>query len=220
MSAKNAPVGVRAPGPRAPHAPLAAFLRGNASPRMVFACGALLMATFLFQTNVVARLLEMALFFLLSALSGRRIRVVQNLLVFASIVAFNLFVPTGKVLLTVLGLSITEGALRSGLLKAAAMVGLIALSLFTLQMPLTLPGRLGGLLGRSLFYFQRIMSERARIDRKNIIGSIDALLLDVQGARDDGGTERAAGRTTARGAVLLAALAVVCGAALAVTRLG
>jgi hypothetical protein len=80
-------------------------------------------------------------------------------------------------------------------------------------MPITLPGRLGGLIGRSLFYFQRIMSGRSRIDRKNIIGSIDDLLLDVQGAQDDGGSGQAAARTTARGAVLLAALVIACGAA-------
>ncbi len=166
----------------APKARAGAFLVDNASARMLFIAGALLFPSFLLQQDIAVRAMQIALFLILNMLSGRRIRVAQYLVVSAGIVVFNLVIPTGRVLAAPLGLSITEGALKSGLLKATAMAGLIALSQFSIRSELRLPGRVGGLIGRSLYYFERIMGGRRRIDRKDIIGSVDALLLEVQNA--------------------------------------
>lgn len=182
-----------------------AGLAAGASPQGLFLCGALLFPPFLLQQDLVVRAGLIAAFVALNALAGRRIRVLQSVLVAAGIVAFNLVIPTGRVLLAPLGLPITEGALKSGLMKATAMTGLIFLSRFSIRPNLLLPGRIGGLIGRSLFYFEAIMGQRRRIDRKDIIGSIDALLLSVTetGAAQDAGNpprqqptdgERSAGR--------------------------
>jgi uncharacterized membrane protein len=213
----------RAPKPpaRAPRPPtaLSAFLRANASPGMLLLCGGLLMVSFFAQTNPAVRVAEMCGFALLGALSGKRVRLFQNSLVFLSIVAFNLFVPTGKVLASILGLSITDGALKGGLLKAAAMIGLIALSQFTLQSRVKLPGRIGGLLGKSLFYFQQIMGGRERIDRRDLVGSIDGLLLGIQAGGEGPDRDAAAHGTTVKGALLLAGLVVVFWGAYAATAL-
>jgi hypothetical protein len=171
---------------------------------MLFAAGALLFPSFLLQQDLAIRAMQIALFLALNALSGRRIRFVQYIVVAAGIIAFNLVIPTGRVLVAPLGLAITEGALKSGLLKATAMTGLIALSQFSIRSELRLPGRMGGLVGRSLYYFERIMGGRRRIDRKDIIGSVDALLLEVQGSTSDpdaGTTPRA--RTTPLGSAIL-----------------
>jgi heptaprenyl diphosphate synthase len=81
----------------------------------------------------------------------------------------------------VLKFPVTESALKSGVAKALTLVGMIAASQFSIRPDLRLPGRFGGLLARSLLYFQRIMAERRRIDRRDVIGSIDAILLDVHG---------------------------------------
>ena len=151
----------------------------GASPQALFLCGALLFPPFLLQQDLAVRAGLIGLFVILNALAGRRMRIVQSALVAAGIVAFNLIIPTGRVLAAPLGLPITEGALKSGLMKATAMTGLIFLSRFSILPSLRLPGRIGGLIGRSLFYFEAIMSQRQRIDRKDIIGSIDALLLSV-----------------------------------------
>jgi hypothetical protein len=78
-------------------------------------------------------------------------------------------------------------------MKATAMVGLIFLSRFSIRPGLRLPGRIGGLIGRSLYYFEAIMSRRRRIDRRDIIGSVDALLISV--------TEGAASRVAGGGGV-------------------
>ncbi len=158
------------------------LLQQNASARVLFLTGALLFPSFLLQQDIAIRAAQILLFLLLNLLSGRRIRFLQYLVVSAGIVIFNLVIPTGRVLVSLLGLAVTEGALKSGLLKATAMTGLIALSQFSIRGELRFPGRVGGLVGRSLFYFERIMGGRKKIDRKDIIGSVDALLLEVQAA--------------------------------------
>jgi hypothetical protein len=196
----------------------ASFVGRNVSPVLLFICGALLFPAFLLQHDIVVRCAEFALFLGLNALSGKRIRWLQYLVVSLGIVVFNLVVKEGRVLLSPLGLQITEGALRSGLLKATAMSGLIALSQFSIRSDLRLPGRLGGLIGRSLFYFERIMGERRRIDRKDIIGSIDTVLLEVQ-AEGAAGAQAATSRVraTARGIALVAAVVILAWGALALT---
>jgi hypothetical protein len=151
----------------------------HASPEALFFCGALLFPPFLMQQDVVVRAGLILVFMLLTALAGKRVRLLQSAVVAACIVLFNLVIPTGKVLAAPLGLLVTEGALKGGLMKATAMTGLISLSQFSIRPSLRLPGRFGGLVGRSFFYFEAIMSERRTINRRDIIGSIDALLLSV-----------------------------------------
>jgi heptaprenyl diphosphate synthase len=184
-------------------------LRISSSPGILFAAGALLFPAFLMQQDLVVRALEIVLFITLNAFSGRRVRPVQFLVVSAGIVLFNLVIPTGRVLVSVLGLPLTEGALKSGLFKATAMTGLIALSQFSIRSDLRLPGRLGGLIGRSLFYFEKIMGERRRIDRRDIIGSIDRLLLEVQGAAAPGMQAETERSTSTWGGVCALAV-IVC----------
>ena len=159
--------------------PLGRFLSARVPAELQFAAGALLMAGFLAQRDLVLRAAEFAAFLVLSRLSGRRLRVLSYLLVTAGIVAFNLVIPVGRELVSILSFPVTETALKSGVAKALTLVGMIAASQFAIRQDLRLPGRFGGLLARSLLYFQRIMAEHRRIDRRDVIGSIDAVLLEV-----------------------------------------
>jgi hypothetical protein len=161
--------------------PLGRFLTARVPAVLQFAAGALLMAGFLAQRDLALRGAEFAMFLLLARLSGRRLRLASYLIVAAGIVAFNLIVPVGRELFSVLKFPVTESALKSGVAKALTLVGMIAASQFSIRTDLRLPGRFGGLLARSLLYFQRIVAERRRIDRRDVIGSIDAILLDVHG---------------------------------------
>jgi hypothetical protein len=169
--------------------PLGRFLSTRVPAVMQFAAGALLMIGFIAQRDLLLRGLEFAAFLLLARLSGRRLRIVSYLLVAASVVAFNLIIPVGRELFSILGYPVTESALKTGVAKALTLVGMIAASQFSIRSDLRLPGRFGGLLGRSLLYFQRIMAERRRVDRRDIMGSIDTVLMDVHGTgavtRDD-----------------------------------
>ncbi len=162
--------------------PLGRFLSSRVPAVLQFAAGALLMAAFIAQRDLVVRGVEFAAFLALARLTGRRLRLLSYLLVSAGIVAFNLLIPVGRELVSLLGFPVTESALKSGVAKALTLVGLIAASQFSIRPDLRLPGRFGGLLARSLMYFQRIMAERRRIDRRDVIGSIDAILLDVHGS--------------------------------------
>jgi hypothetical protein len=161
--------------------PLGKFLSARIPAVMQFAAGALLMIGFIAQRDLVLRAAEFAVFLILARLSGRRLRLVSYLLVAVGVVAFNLIIPVGRELFSILDFPVTESALKSGVAKALTLVGMIAASQFSIRQDLRLPGRFGGLLGRSLLYFQRIMAERRRIDRRDIVGSIDAILLDVHG---------------------------------------
>lgn len=194
------------------------LLAGIVSARALFVAGALVLPAFLFQQDPAIRGMEILLFILLNAAGGRRVRFVQILVTTAGIVLFNLFVPTGRVLVSLAGFPVTEAALRNGVVRATALVGMIAISQFSLREDLRIPGRVGGLVGRSLYYFQRIVGMRARVDRKDIVGSIDALLEKAQA---DAGSPSAgrglATRTTPAGALALAAIAAVPWAALVYT---
>jgi len=194
------------------------FLATSISPRVLFIAGALLFPAFLMQQDIVLRSLEVLIFVVLNALAGRHIRVMNYLVVMAGIVVFNLVIPTGRELVSLFGWSITEGALKSGLHKGTAMAGLIALSQFSIRSGLHLPGRLGGLIGRSLYYFEKIMSQRRRIDRKDVIGSIDALLLEIHAAgAEDRSRKAERSRSTVPGVAFLGALVAVAWAAWVLT---
>jgi hypothetical protein len=206
--------------------PFADFLSRHISSGTLFLAGALLFPAFLFQRDLAVRGIEVALFFALNALRGRRIRWLQSLIMTAGIVVFNLVIPVGRGLAAPLGLPLTEGALASGLARALAVTGMIALSQYSIRPDLHLPGSLGGLIARSLYYFEQIMGERRKLRRESILSDIDALLLSVHGAGQalpvvpggSRGSEAAAPpgspapaasspvRTTAAGFVFLAAL--------------
>jgi len=197
---------------RKPQRRLEGFLWTNTSPMALLCAGIVLFPAFLLQHDLVVRALQILLFMLLGVLSGRKIRLVQFVVVAAGIVAFNLFPATGRVLVSLPLLPVTEGALKIGLLKATAVTGLIALSRFSIRSNLRLPGSIGGLIGRSFYYFEMIMGERHRIDRKDIIGSIDGLFLEIQAAAVTGtvsaptvapGDIHFSSRPTFRGALVL-----------------
>jgi hypothetical protein len=195
-----------------------AFMRTNATPRILFACGALVFPSFLLQQDIAVRALQVILFVCLCALSGRGVRPLQYLIVAAGIVVFNLVIPTGRILFSVAGFPVTEGALKSGLLKATAMTGLIALSQFSIRSDLRIQGRIGGILGRTIFYFERIMSQRRKVDRTDIIGSLDMLLLEVHRAPGpDEGNPVGTVRSTPRGVLFLSMVVLINWVAFAAT---
>jgi len=180
-------------------------------PEHLFLAGLGILPAFLFQGQLWVRAAQVFLFMALAFLCGRRIRLLPPALLTLSIVAANLATPYGKVLLSVWGLPVTLGALQTGLLKATTMVGLFYLSLVTVRPELRLPGRFGGLLARMIYYFELIMEDDKRFDRRDPFGGLDALLIRVHGeasksgegacgsAAPAGGRRSSAARTTPAG---------------------
>ena len=178
-----------------------------------FLAGALLIPAFLFQVNLPVRVLQVLLFMGLALLSGRRLRPANLVGLSAGIVLMNLLIPFGKVLFSVGPLPVTLGALQSGLLKATTVAGLLYLSLFSIRSDLPLPGLFGGLVGRVIWYFERILETPKRLERRDLIGSLDRLLVELSRpdppepqAPGEGGGGAPAARTTPAGWLLLLAL--------------
>jgi hypothetical protein len=118
-------------------------------------------------------------------------------------------VPSGRVLAVPAGVPLTEGALRSGILKSTAAIGLAALSRLCIGPELSFPGRLGGISARVFFYFQRIMAGKNGINRRDPIASIDRILMDAyQGGNGKAGGERPVRRRTTRAGLLWLAIGV------------
>jgi uncharacterized membrane protein len=93
-----------------------------------------------------------------------------------SIVLFNLIVPFGRVLWSPFGLPVTEGALVYGIKKALTIEGMIFISRWMLKPGLRLPGKTGRLISRSFDILRRLSGNRKKLDPKNLIPSIDAIM--------------------------------------------
>jgi len=145
----------------------------------LFVAGLLAMPSFLFDPSLPFRAAQFFLFWFFVWAVGRKNSAIATLSVAAGIVAFNLIVPYGRVLFAWGAFRVTEGSLLGGIEKAVTVEGLIMLSKATIRSDLRLPGSFGALIGDSFRYFDRILEKKGNIDRKDITGSIDRLLLEL-----------------------------------------
>lgn len=145
----------------------------------LFVAGLLAMPSFLFDPSLPFRAAQFFLFWFFVWAVGRKNSAIATLSVAAGIVAFNLIVPYGRVLFAWGAFRVTEGSLLGGIEKALTVEGLIMLSKATIRSDLRLPGSFGALIGDSFRYFDRILEKKGSIDRKDITGSIDRLLLEL-----------------------------------------
>ncbi|TVQ40636.1 MAG: hypothetical protein EA384_02350 [Spirochaetaceae bacterium] len=154
-------------------------LKRHLNASHLFITGAVVLPAYLMQPGLVVRVAQVLLFAALAHLAGKRIMWPYFVLMVASITFFNLLTPIGRVVLSLGPLQITTGALRSGLMKGFTIVGLVFVSLFSVRPDLRLPGKLGGLVARVFFYFERIIEGRKRIEARRLIDSIDDVLLEL-----------------------------------------
>jgi heptaprenyl diphosphate synthase len=165
----------------------------------------------LFNAHTQFRVFQFLLFWLLAWLSGKKNNPLFTIVVMLGIVAFNLIIPFGRVLFSIGTFRITEGALVTGIHRAVTLEGLIMLSRVTIRRDLKIPGLFGELVGESFRIFSLIMNQKQRITRKNLIGDIDQMMIELSG---DGG-EAVQGeavpalRTRAAGWVIIAVVVVV-----------
>ena len=202
----------------------------------VFVAGVVTIVAFLFQDNLIVRVVQVLVFAGLATLAGKRIRWLYFLIMVSSITFFNLLTPVGRVLAEIGPLRVTEGALRQGLMKGFAIVGLVFISLFAVRPDLRLPGAFGGVLARLFYYFERVLDTRARVSAAHLVESVDAVLMELyppgptdpvvaaadhEGVGRDGGdceggaareidaTDGAVARTDLTGGVVMALVVVV-----------
>lgn len=154
------------------------------SPGIRFIGGMALMLAFLFSDSLIYRLAFIPLLLTLVPLGGKRILWKNYLVLIFFITFFNLLNPWGEVLLSLGPLAITKGALTSGLLKGITFTGLILISLVSISRGLNFPGRLGGMIGRVFYYFERIFEQKHRIRKEDLIGTLDEILMEIYSESD------------------------------------
>ncbi len=152
------------------------FLSRNINAVHLFVGATLILPAYLFQTNLAIRVLQVLLFAWLATVNGKRIKWVYFVVMVVSITFFHTLNPFGEVLARIGPYTITRGALRDGLMRGFTIIGLVFISLFSIRPDLKLPGRLGGLLGRVFWYFERIFASKRRIRVSAVIESVDEVL--------------------------------------------
>jgi heptaprenyl diphosphate synthase len=141
--------------------------------------GLLIIPALVFNPNTFGRIAQFFLFWMLSWLSGKKQRPLLTIVVLISVTAFNLLVPYGKLLFSIGAFRITEGALLAGLHRAVTLEGLVMLSGTVIRRDLRLPGALGALIGESFRLFALLSGRKQLFDRKDILGSLDRLMIEL-----------------------------------------
>jgi hypothetical protein len=153
--------------------------------------GILLAPSLVAAAPLSVRVSQLGALLLLATAFGVRLRVWRTLTFFAAVVVFNAISPAGRVLVSVLGIRITDGALAVGLAKAAGLTSLLVLSKLTIRPNLLLPGRFGRLLSRVLRYLHALLALDVGALLRRPLAGLDAALLNLQ--RSDHGVATAAG---------------------------
>lgn len=157
------------------------MFEGLFSARALCIAGFIAMPALLFNPIPLLRVVQFLFFWFLCWLSGKKNNPFMTILIILGIVAFNLIVPYGQVLYSIGKFRITIGALMMGIQRAVTLEGLIMLSRVAIRRDLKIPGGFGELIGESFRFFSIIMDSRKRITRKNLIGDIDQLMMELSG---------------------------------------
>lgn len=146
-------------------------------PRFLAAMAAL--PGFLMIESILWRGIFVLFFAVLALAAGKRIQWLYFLVFTTSIVWFHLLTPTGKVLMEIGPFAVTDGGLRNGLIRGTGLVGIVFLSIAAIRPELEIPGQLGGILGRTFYYFDLIIEGRNQISLKDFFASLDRVLLNT-----------------------------------------
>ena len=113
------------------------------SPSLLFAAVMLAFPAFLFQKNLTVLAGEAAAFFFLALTRRGKLRLLPSLLMIAGITFFSLLSPHGQVVARWGTLTITTGALETGLRRGVTLAGMVFLSQLAVSPQVGLPGRVG-----------------------------------------------------------------------------
>lgn len=140
------------------------------APLPIFICGLVCIPAFILQQNLAVRLGQVAIFLVISAGMGRRVRLLPNIAIIMGIVAAQILSPFGHVLFFIGQFPVTLGAIRAGILKSALLIGMIYLSRLAVRPDLRLPGRFGKYISRVFFYFEKLTGLKRQTEFKKPAG--------------------------------------------------
>ncbi|MGP1455215.1 MAG: Gx transporter family protein [Treponema sp.] len=148
-------------------------------PLLRIAIGLFLLLILLFVPGFAVKAAIFAASLLLCIVEKQKIQVVRFIISTVSIMLCHLIFPIGKELITIGSFSVTSGALLNGLEKVLILESMIHISRWTMQTPLSLPGRFGKMLNESLYIFKRLLELKDKIRPRALFVSIDEILLSL-----------------------------------------
>jgi hypothetical protein len=152
--------------------------------RLLF--GIAILPALFFQNNITALFLQTLYAIFLALSSGRKFKLLPNVVLLVGLSLAHLLQPNGLLLFTLGSFPITLGALVLGSHKAFLLISLIYLSQYMVSSKPTFPGKLGALISMQLFYFGQIsLTWSAIVPKKPFIGAIDNLLFQLEQPSQD-----------------------------------
>lgn len=138
---------------------------------------------FILQKYILAKLLLALIFFTIAIFNKKKIHYISILIFIIATVSFNIVVPNGRVMFKIGFFPVTENSLLRGLDKAVTLVGLLFLAKAFVFKSLSIPGKIGKTITKTLYYISRFSQIRKKTPReksKKLIEYIDHILGRVQ----------------------------------------
>ncbi len=144
------------------------------------ASGALLIFPIIFSDSLTGSFLQALFLIMLALLSGRKFRLLPNLILLVSVSLAHTLQPNGLQLFTIGTFPITLGSLIVGAKKALLLISFMYLSHYMMKYRPRIPGTVGKLLSLQFYYYDRLTSRWHSLEsKKPLITAIDNLLLEV-----------------------------------------
>ena len=151
----------------------------NIKPGLCFFTGIAILPPFFFTNNLLIRFIFVVTAISLNILTGRKFRILPNILLLLGVIIANIYPPTGKLYFKIGYFYITEDAIFSGLKKSLLLIGSVYISRFSIRKELLLPGKTGALFYKIFFYFEKLTELHLKF-KKDIIEQIDLKLIEIE----------------------------------------
>ena len=151
----------------------------NIEPGVCFITGIAIILPFLFTDDLIMRSIFVVIAIILNISTGRKIRILPNILLLFGVIIANIYPPVGKVYFEIGNFYITEGAITSGIKKSLLLIGTVYISRFAVRKELVFPGKTGFLFYKIFFYFEKLTELRLKF-RKDILEQIDSKLIEIE----------------------------------------
>ena len=156
-------------------------------PKTYFYTGLAIMPPFLFTENIYLRAVFLLFILFLNLLTGRKFRIMPNIIITAGVVLANIYPPGGKIYFSIGNLLVTEEALITGLKKALFLTGSVYISRFAVRKELIFPGKTGNMIYKTFYYFEKFTEMKLNF-KKHVIEQIDMRLMEIENSSHAAGT--------------------------------
>ncbi|AGT43727.1 Gx transporter family protein [Treponema pedis] len=141
--------------------------------------GIVLFLLLLFTDFLAVKTIVFGASLILCTADRQKINFTNLIVMFTVIIIFNLFPPAGKIVFGIFGFEITSEALLRGIEKAVILEGMIYISKWALNTEFNFKSKFGKTVSASLNVFQKLLSVKNEINPKNLIPTLDAILLSM-----------------------------------------